>query len=168
MPTISLFIGPIGDPHDIEPIFQNMAKRCELALTLGPSAHTNALEFENGKVLLGKLKHVMDIGWDSILKRIPKKKLASLLDQSDLFACTNWTMLPKMTDLWKKIIKEILPSLKTKNPQRILFVDLADPAKRTSSDIKEALITLKKLQSHYSVALGLNEAEAERVASPQR
>lgn len=158
------FIGPIGNPKQIEPLFQQMAKRCRQVFPLGPSALTHALEFQNGKILLGKMNHVMEIGMDTVLKSIPQKKLVALLDQSDLFVCANWTMLPKMTNFWKRMLTEIVPYF-THQKQRILFVDLADPAKRTDKQIKEALVTLKKLRASYSVILGLNEAEAERIAS---
>lgn len=45
-----------------------------------------------------------------------------------------------------------------------MFVDLADPAKRTDADLKKALKLLKGLNGYFSVVLGLNYAEGLRIA----
>src|SRR5581483_9854290 len=47
---------------------------------------------------------------------------------------------------------------------RQLFVDLADPEKRTVSDIREALQLLGRFQEQVDVTLGLNLKEATEIA----
>ncbi len=42
----------------------------------------------------------------------------------------------------------------------MLFVDLADPEKRTQEDLKSALVMLQQMQEHLGVVLGLNLKEA--------
>jgi sugar/nucleoside kinase (ribokinase family) len=46
-----------------------------------------------------------------------------------------------------------------KAPRRHLFIDLADPEKRTRADILRALELITAFQKHFDVALGLNEKE---------
>lgn len=155
------FCGPIGTPGDIEPVFQEMANRCQMVIPLGPSAHSDAIEFEDGKVIFGKMASIKNVTYQSILTHISRAELLAFLDQSDLFVCANWTMLPMMNDLWERILDEITPSLTQK--KRYLFVDLADPAKRLDHDLKHALQLLQKLNAFFEVHLGLNEAEAQRI-----
>jgi sugar/nucleoside kinase (ribokinase family) len=74
-------------------------------------------------------------------------------------AMVNWTMLPYLTELWQKIQVEF-PG----GERKVMFFDLADPEKRTRSDIREALLTLAKFQEQHDVLMGLNEKEAQHVA----
>jgi len=158
-----IFAGTIGTKEEIEPLFQPMASRCMAVVPLGPSAHSDALEFHDGKIILGKLATLDGVTYDHIINEIGKKQLVAWLDKSELFACVNWTMLPMMTELWERLAEEIVPSLQRRD--RILFVDLADPAKRTDGDLARAMKALGTLKGHYRVILGLNKAEALRLGS---
>jgi hypothetical protein len=158
------FVGSIGYP-DVEPLFKEMADRCEETITLCPSAHSDALEFHDGKVILGKLNTLKDLSYTNLINQIGRERLIQKLDDVDLFVCANWTMLPMMTELWENLAADMVPFFKRKresNP-RWLFVDLADPAKRTDEDIARALKALHHLQPAFQVVLGLNEAEALRM-----
>ncbi|MGK5595177.1 MAG: PfkB family carbohydrate kinase [Parachlamydiaceae bacterium] len=155
------FAGSIGDKDQIEPIFQEMANGCEEVFTLGPSSHSDAIEFEDGKIILGKLDNLKNINYDNLLQIVGKEKLKEIFERSDLFISANWTMLTSMNHLWASILKDIFPISKK---ERFLFVDLADPAKRSDADLKEALRLLQEFSSFYTVIQGLNEAEAVRVA----
>lgn len=157
------FVGAIGIVDEIEPLFQEMACCCEKVIALCPSAHSDAIEFDDGKVILGKLDTLIDVNYETILKHIDKTTLTELLDQMDLLICANWTMLSKMTDIWHHLAKEIVPEFKIEK-KRLMFVDLADPAKRTDEDIQNCIQALADLNQTYDVILGLNEAEASRIA----
>lgn len=157
-----VFCGAIGFPGKIEPIFQDMASKCAKAIPIGPSAHSDALEFQDGKIIFGKMDALKTVTYHTILNHIPQEELIRLLDDSELFVCANWTMIPGMNDLWKWFLKDIIPRLQPSR-RRLLFVDLADPAKRTDVDLKEAFSLLKMLNDPFNVYVGLNEAEALRV-----
>jgi sugar/nucleoside kinase (ribokinase family) len=66
-------------------------------------------------------------------------------------------MLTYMSDIWASVLKEICPAMK--GPRRKLFVDLADPEKRTQEDIVRALELIVAFQKYFDVILGLNEKE---------
>jgi sugar/nucleoside kinase (ribokinase family) len=51
-----------------------------------------------------------------------------------------------------------------KGARRKLFVDLADPEKRTKADISRALELVAAFQKHFDVVLGLNEKEGIEIA----
>lgn len=156
------YAGAIGEEGKIEPLFEELASRCEVVYPLGKSAHSDALEFHDGKIILGKLDPLMDLSYEKILLHIPKETLIQHLSECALFVSANWTMIPQMTTIWKKLHQEILPALPV-NKNRWLFIDLADPAKRSDHDLQEALQALQKFQEKFQVIFGLNVAEATRI-----
>jgi hypothetical protein len=72
-------------------------------------------------------------------------------------------MLTAMSDIWASVLKEICPAMK--GPRRKLFIDLADPEKRTSEDITRALELIVAFQKYFDVILGLNEKEGYEIAA---
>lgn len=150
------FAGTIGTKSKIEPLFLPFSKRCKKVIPLGRSGKTEALEFDDGKIILGKMESLNEITLKNIIEHIDFK----ILENIDLFVCANWTMVPAMTDIWEYLLKKLLPKF-SKQKTRYLFVDLADPTKRSSQDLKKALKLLAKLQTYYEVILSVNTREAE-------
>ncbi len=156
------FAGTIGTKNQIEPLFADFAARCERVIPLGPSGHSDALEFSDGKIILGKLSSLFHIDYRTLLAAVSEDELVNLLNKAALFATVNWTMLPKMTEIWEGIAQNILPRLK-RDKLRWLFVDLCDPAKRSETDLQRAMEVLASFSSVYQVVLGLNRAEAKHL-----
>jgi hypothetical protein len=150
------YIGSLGYPA-LHPVFQEMAGRAKV-ISIADAGHTDALEFEDGKLMLGKVQAMDDVNWKNLLDRVGKKELAEMVDSADLFGFVNWTMLPHMSDIWEKLRTDIVPGVSKK--LRKFFVDLADPEKRTHGDIKGALDIIAKFQGAFDVILGLNLKEA--------
>src|SRR5262249_21337521 len=78
-----------------------------------------------------------------------------------LVGFVNWTMVTYMSDIWSAVLKEVCPTMK--GSRRKLFIDLADPEKRTSDDILRALELIQAFQKHFDVILGLNEKESHEI-----
>jgi fructose-1-phosphate kinase PfkB-like protein len=157
------YIGALG-LEKINPVFQKMADRCRV-ISIADPAHTDALEFEDGKLMMGKMESLKDINWGNIKQKIGIKRLISLFQEINLLGLANWTMIPYMNEIWKGIIKEVLPLLEVHSLQnRIAFFDLADPEKRTREDIKQALNLIKGFSPYFKVILGLNQKEAKEIA----
>jgi sugar/nucleoside kinase (ribokinase family) len=151
-------VGAFGLP-EIDPIFSPLLANCRKVISIAPAGITEALEFGDGKIMLGKHAPLSSLV-DELLK-IPKEKLQNLLDPVDFVASCNWTMLYGMTEFWQYLIESILPILSKK--KRIFFFDLADPLKRTEEDLGKALFTIRKFKEFGKVILGVNELEAHRL-----
>ena len=154
------YVGSLGWPS-LHPVFQNFAQHADVNSISEPGL-TDALEFEDGKLMLGKhylLKHVT---WENLKERFGRDKFARQFGTASLVAFVNWTMLPYMSDIWSSIQSELMPEIE--GPRRKLFVDLADPEKRLPSDIAAALELIAKFQAKFDVILGLNEKEAYEIA----
>jgi hypothetical protein len=154
------YLGALGYPA-LHPVFDEFSRRAEVASICDPGL-TDALEFDDGKILVGKHYTLKEVNWANICTRYGKDRFALKFASADLVGFVNWTMLPFMSDIWASIQSELLPGLM--GERRKLFVDLADPEKRLPSDIERALDLIARFQSRFDVILGLNEKEAYEIA----
>jgi sugar/nucleoside kinase (ribokinase family) len=149
------YLGILGYPN-LHPVFADFAKRAEV-YSIAEPGYTDALEFEDGKIMLGKHQSLKQMNWENIKSRFGEKIFAAKLGSADLVGFVNWTMLTYMSEIWSAVLKEICPGMK--GPRRKLFIDLADPEKRTGEDIARAIELIIAFQKHFDVILGLNEKE---------
>lgn len=155
------YIGNLGYPQ-IDPVFEEFATRAKV-ISIAEPGHTDALEFEDGKLMLGKHQTLGDVNWDNLIERVGgRDRLKQLLDGSQLIGMVNWTMLPHMSRIWAKLLDEVIPN--HERHERKLFIDLADPEKRTHDDILDALKLLSRFQDQIDVVLGLNLKESMEIA----
>ncbi len=153
------YLGVLGYPN-LHPVFHDFAKRAEVYSIADPGT-TDALEFEDGKIMIGKHASLKQVTWENILSRFGREKFAAKFGGADLVGFVNWTMLPYMSDLWQAILREVCPGMKGR--RRVLFFDLADPEKRTRQDILRALDLIGQFEKYFNVILGLNEKEAHEI-----
>ncbi len=149
------YLGILGFPN-LHPVFGEFARRAEIHSIAEPG-YTDALEFEDGKVMLGKHQSLREMNWENIKSRFGLEKFSQLLGKADLVGFVNWTMLTAMSDIWSNVLKEICP--KMTGARRKIFFDLADPEKRNQTDILQALDLISDFQKYFDVILGLNEKE---------
>ncbi len=154
------YVGSLGWPA-MHPVFEPFAARADVTTICEPGL-TDALEFEDGKLMVGKHYTLKQVSWENITARYGREKFATKFNTSNLVAFVNWTMLPYMSDIWASIQSELLPDVA--GARRRMFFDLADPEKRTPADIARALDLIGKFQSKFDVVLGLNEKEAYEIA----
>lgn len=157
------YIGALGYPV-IDEVFKVMEDKIKLH-SFAVNGHTDALEFDDGKLMLGKMESLKDVNYENLIESVGKDVLIQYLNETDLFSNVNWSMLPNCTSLWKNLIKHILPLLTHRDKKPYFFIDLADPEKRENKEIIEALNLLKKFKTHFKVVLGLNKKEAYDVAN---
>src|ERR1051325_1184927 len=155
------YLGALGYPT-LHPVFSELAARAEV-FTIAPAGHTDAFEFDDGKILVGKTAHFNEVTWANIQARFGRKKFADKFCGSDLVGFVNWTMIPYMSDVWEALQTELCPA--TRLPKRKIFFDLADPEKRTPEDIRRAFKLIAKFRDYFDVMVGLNEKEAWAAAT---
>jgi fructose-1-phosphate kinase PfkB-like protein len=153
------YLGILGYPH-LHPVFSEFAQRAEVHSIAEPG-HTDALEFDDGKVMIGKHASLKEVTWPTIQQRFGRDRFAQKLNSASLVGFVNWTMLPYMSQVWESILEELCPQLS--GPRRKIFFDLADPEKRNDDDIRHALDLIVRFQKHFDVILGLNEKEANEI-----
>jgi len=153
------YVGTLGEP--IHPVFQAFCQKTK-AISLGKPGESHALEFSDGKLILGNT-HPMDaITYELLMQKIPENEWIRTYSESSLISWQNWTMILNMNDILEKILQRVWPHI-TPNEKRICFFDLADPAKRCDKDVLRLLELLPQFRTKAKVYLGLNRAEIKHV-----
>ena len=152
------YVGNLGYPT-IHPAFEEFARHASIHSIAEPG-YTDALEFEDGKLMLGKITSLNDITWDNLVARTGRDKLFHLFTDADLIGLQNWTMIPHMSDIWQHVLDEICPRLQPRTKRPTFFFDLADPERRDPREIRHAIELVGKFQKYFDTYLGLNEKES--------
>jgi sugar/nucleoside kinase (ribokinase family) len=164
------YLGAVGRDDassELLPIYGPFAARCEEVVPLAAPAHTDALEFDDGKIMLGKTAPVQAVRWERLIERVGLEGLRARCERSRLIGIVNWTLCGGVQGIWEGLIDQVLPGLGEQGGRetgRRVFIDLSDPAKRTDGDLLSALGVLRRMDGLVPVTLGLNLAESERVA----
>jgi hypothetical protein len=158
------YVGNLGFPN-LHPVFEDFSQRAEVHSIAEPGL-TDALEFEDGKIMVGKHQALKEVSWPNIQARWSRQAFAAKFATAHLVGFLNWTMLPYMSDIWRVLLAELCPTLD--GGRRLMFFDLADPEKRTRADLCRALNLIGAFGRYFKVILGLNEKEAREVAKGLR
>lgn len=157
-------VSDFGDPNRVHSVFRPFAQRCDRVIPIGPPSTTDCLEFDDGKLMFNNTANVQAATWERLMEVVGLEALREVVDRSTLIGIVNWSLLGGVPGIWNGLIEHVLPGVTKKN--RRVFIDLSDPAKRADGDVRAALDVLRRLEEApgVSVTLGLNLAEAERVA----
>jgi sugar/nucleoside kinase (ribokinase family) len=152
------YVGNLGAPN-IHAVFADFAARAEV-ISLAEPGYTDAIEFDDGKLMFGKHFSLREVNWEILIEHIPLERLVKLFNDSSLIALVNWTMLTGMTRIFEELLGKVMPLV---TEPRWIFFDLADPAKRTREDIARAVGLIARFQKHAKVILGLNLQEGRQI-----
>ena len=155
------YVGAIGNsrPHSV---FESFAQRANATAICDPGV-TQALEFNDGKIMFPTTASLDDITYQRIVDVMGEGALFDAISRADLIALVNWTMIPNMTAIFTALLEKVFPNLGPKADGRYFFFDLSDPEKRSEGDIASVLSTISRFRSHGLVTLGLNLKEAQSV-----
>ena len=156
----STLIGTCGYP-DVHTLFHPLQEYGIALHSFAPPGLTDALEFTDGKLMLGDMGELSAITVKEAFRRLPPQLIPSLLSTAEMLVTVNWTMMPLVEQFWDYLLEN---SHLIKNRPG-LFVDLADPAKRPVTALKKALKRLHQLQTLCHVTLGLNRSESDQVCA---
>lgn len=154
------YFGALGNPT-IAPVFTEFAAATDAVSITNPGV-THALEFKDGKLMMGKMRDLDNVNAENLLAACPEAELVEIVGKSDLIAATNWTMLNNLNSIFELLTNKILPKAE-KNANRFYFFDLCDPQKRTKEDIQDLLKKLSAFAPFGKAVLGLNLKEAEQI-----
>jgi len=154
------YVGCVGlpEPH---PAFKDFASHARVH-SIGEPAFTDAVEFDDGKIMLGKHESLRGIGWRSVLERIPLPDFRRLSAAARLVAWLNWTCIDGMGEILERFLAEVASGLEGR--RRIAFFDLSDPAKRSEAALRAVLELISAYQARFDVVLGMNFAESVKIA----
>ena len=156
------YLGAVGT-HSFEDVFSDFSKKVKL-IGIAEPAHTDAIEFNDGKLICSKLSSFNGLTWDKLVEKVGVSGFAKLIDDAHILSFNNWTMILSMNDIWAHIIQDILPLTQKDLSEKIIFFDLADPQKRSKDDLAKAVkLILEFRKIGLNVVLGLNYREALQI-----
>jgi hypothetical protein len=154
-----IYIGALGNP--IHPLFASLKQNAQVYSIAEPGI-THALEFKDGKLLLGEMSSLANVSLDHMKELIHTASLQESIASMDLLAFVNWTMIPGMDTIVEWFLTDLLPhGIEAHRPW--IFFDLADPCKRPQEDLHNFLKKLSDWNQRGRVVLGLNLKEAQQV-----
>jgi hypothetical protein len=155
-------VGSMGLPG-LDPAFTGLAARCRLH-SIAPAAGTVALEFGDGKIMLGDTKTFETLNWARLVEVLGLDSIQNLVADAELIALVNWANLPLATDLWKGLLEQCLEKLPAPAKPRRIFFDLADLTRCGADETRALMKLIGHFRPHGQVSLGLNENEAYQLA----
>ncbi len=154
-----VYMGCTGEEGP-DPVFHELAEGAEIIGVADPG-RTDAMEFDDGKIIRSKLSSLNGLTWERIMAKTTVERLAAYMDGAKLISFNNWTMIPRMSEIWRRILDDAVPRMRKPPNGKILFFDLADPEKRKKEDILGALELIREFQGKgFDTVLGLNRKEA--------
>lgn len=112
-------------------------------ISVADCASSYALEFNNGKIMLGDADSFLTIGWRELREKLGPA-LPELFQAAHLICFANWSGLPRSTELLEGIITDIGPTLA--GGRRKIFFDLADPSAKSDAQFQELFSALERMQ----------------------
>lgn len=138
----------------LDPLYEPLGSICRL-ISLGDPATVNALEFDDGKILLPHMEAVTKLCWSDIVDALGEEEIVSILSASDIVGVGYWSSMPAFDDIFAKICA-LIPR---DNKQRRFFFDFADLRKREEACLVSSLLNLKAYNDEFPMTLSLNEHE---------
>lgn len=153
-------IGTFGDPP-LE-TFTREYQRANL-LSIGAAATTDAIEFNDGKVLLSDSGSLAALDWDTVCDTVGINTLASRIDRTHVFGIGYWATVLQMPTILEGLRTELWPRLRDP-PERIIF-DPADIRRLSESTLEDGLAAIDALDDTVPVTVSSNRAETLRIAN---
>lgn len=154
-------IGAMGEEALPAP-YRALAEKVTL-YSVAECASSYVMEFNDGKIMLGDTDSFLHIGWKEVQDRLGSERLLELFARSRLTCFTNWSGLPRSTELLEGIIEDICPNISDTQFIHTLFFDLADPTAKSPAQFQEFFSALERLRSGFERVVGLNPKECMQV-----
>ncbi len=149
-------VGAMGLPEPL-PLFRGLPENCRLYSVCEPG-FCEALEFDDGKVMLARNEGVDGLNFQTLLKELPVPKLLELMESSRLLAFFNWSEMKGSTEIWSGLLREVFPKF---SQRKEMFLDLSDCSQRPEEELLEAAGLIREFSRYGRVVLSLNRGEAE-------
>jgi hypothetical protein len=157
------YIGALGDA-EVQPIFQRaLGPKVRRIHTLADPAHSDCLEFNDGKIMLSDLAACAHVTWERILERVGPAALDELLRESDFVAAVNWGKLVNVGPVWENLAGR-LRTLAVPAKKVLFFMDLAEFEQRPERDVRGLVASLEGITAQCRTLLSFNLKEAWQMA----
>lgn len=154
----SVCIGQMDTDEKNSPFLQ-MHPYCS-RISTGRASRTIALEFTDGKIMLGSLDG-KKLTWGRIKEKTGFSYLKNLVEKSGLIGIVNWSGMEDICGIMSGLQTEILDLLsETERRKKYLFFDLADPSALQGEELGRIAECIRRAGESTKTVIGVNENEA--------
>jgi sugar/nucleoside kinase (ribokinase family) len=153
-------VGMCGDP--VRDIFEQEFEACTL-YSLGDPGITDAIEFDDGKLMLMENGGAATLDWETIRSRVGVETLVDELDGAKLLGIGYWAVMPEMAGILDGLRETVFPQL-VDPPERVLL----DPANIRELDreiLKSIVAATARLAEVVDVTVSANRYETKELAA---
>ncbi|MEM0965056.1 MAG: hypothetical protein AAGJ81_02730 [Verrucomicrobiota bacterium] len=158
------YVGALGN-QEILPVFREaMDDKMKQMISLADPAHSDCLEFRDGKVMLSDLRFCSDIHWERLIERMGLDELDKELRTIDFIGAVNWGKLVNVGTIWRGLA-ERLAAVGRKVKEVSFFMDLAEFDQRPFEDQSSLVDLVGEITNQCHTILSLNLKEAWQMAA---
>lgn len=147
-------IGTFGDP--VEPVFREEFDAHPI-VSIGRPGHTDAVEFNDGKLLLTQSGDYRTLDWETLCDRIELETLAEHVDGKRLLGLGYWSIIPSFPDIVEGLREALWPLLSS--PPEHVLVDPADLHHVPPGDFQKGAAALTALDEVVPTTVSANRSE---------
>jgi len=153
------YIGGLGE-EEVMPLFaEALESKARRLVSLAEPAHSDCLEFTDGKIMLGDFAPCDRISLERLLEVMGTDSLDEELKQADFISAVNWGKLPNVGEIWSYLASRSAELGRT--PKEVpMFMDLAEFEHRDSSDVGALVSSLPAITAQFTTLLSFNLKEA--------
>lgn len=153
------YIGAMGR-DEILPIYREaLESKTTRLYSLAEPAHSDCLEFTDGKVMLCDLRSCAEITLERLLEVVGESALDEHLKAANFVAAVNWGKLVNVGGIWSYLAERSKVLGRTAKDVHC-FMDLAEFEGRPEADLEELLERLKGITAQFTTMLSFNLKEA--------
>ena len=153
-------IGTYGQPPR-EPFRSEFAG--STLVSIGAPGFCNAVEFDDGKLMLAQAGEAADLDWETLRDRIDPASLAEHLDGADLLGVGYWSMTPALPSLVSTLVSETWP-LQSSPPEHVFF-DTGDVRNLPRDTLCKGAIRLEETNEVVRTTVSANRSETKALAA---
>jgi hypothetical protein len=152
-------VGTLGDP--VQPFFEERFGHLSLH-SLGEPGKTQAVEFNDGKLLLTESGDIENLDWEWLLDRVGRDTLAAALDGAQVLGIGYWAMVVGLPEILDGLREQVWPTLA--DPPEWTIVDPADIRRLASEDIDAVAEATERFATVTDLTLSANGVETRALA----
>lgn len=157
------YIGAMG-AEEVLPIYKEaLEDKIRTLHTLAEPAHSDCLEFEDGKIMLSDMRSCAEITWERLLEKLGEEQLDEALRDCRFIGAVNWGKLPHVGEIWTKLAQQLAARAVPKK-EVAFFMDLAEFEQRPMADREKLLQLLPSITEQCHTLLSFNLKEAWQMA----
>ncbi|MFB6297103.1 MAG: hypothetical protein ABEH56_01130 [Salinirussus sp.] len=132
-------------------------------VSVGEPGVCDAVEFDDGKLLLTEPGEAAALDWTTLTDRIDPATLATHLDGLDVFGVGYWSVTASLPALLAALVERTWP--RQQSPPDRVFLDPGDVRGLTPERIREGAARLRATAESVPVTVSANRPETETIAA---